>query len=519
MFLLYLRRELVNRKRQTLVVSLGLGVAIALVVVVSALSAGVDEAQSQVLGSLYGIGTDISVTRVPQPGQGGGGPQRFGIEGTESGGEARQFSQSQVRLNRGARTLSAEDVAAVRAVNGVDNVASSLRLTSLTFDGQLPDVSQLPQPSQGGQGLQLGAVDERQAGPGGGRGAFRTGNSNFSVTTFDLMGVDLADLGHGPLSSTRVTEGRAFAAHDVGQDVVVLDDGYAASESLQVGATVTIAERPFTIVGLVGSATEAAETATDVFLPLEVAQRLADQAGLVTNLYISTTSGDQTDSVAEAVQTVLPDATVSTSSELGESVSGSLKTASDLLGKLGRWLSILVLAAAFLAAILFTTSGVSRRTQEFGTLRALGWKKGRIVGQVAGESVVQGVLGGAVGVLIGLVGAAVVSAVAPALQASAATSTGRPGGFVGGGALSRGPNGASLANGTAAGGRGALMGGGGPFGGAEPNTFEVALHAVVTPGVIFTAIGLALVGGLLAGAFGGFRASRLRPADALRSVA
>ena len=44
-------------------------------------------------------------------------------------------------------------------------------------------------------------------------------------------------------------------------------------------------------------------------------------------------------------------------------------------------------------------------------------------------------------------------------------------------------------------------------------------HAPVTVEVILLAIGLAVLGGLLAGALGGWRASRLRPAEALRSVA
>jgi ABC-type antimicrobial peptide transport system permease subunit len=47
----------------------------------------------------------------------------------------------------------------------------------------------------------------------------------------------------------------------------------------------------------------------------------------------------------------------------------------------------------------------------------------------------------------------------------------------------------------------------------------VALHAPVTVTVILAAVGLAVLGGLLAGAIGGWRASRLRPAAALRSVA
>jgi putative ABC transport system permease protein len=46
----------------------------------------------------------------------------------------------------------------------------------------------------------------------------------------------------------------------------------------------------------------------------------------------------------------------------------------------------------------------------------------------------------------------------------------------------------------------------------------VVLNAPVTPLIIVIAVALAVVGGLLAGAIGGWRASRLRPAEALRSV-
>jgi len=41
----------------------------------------------------------------------------------------------------------------------------------------------------------------------------------------------------------------------------------------------------------------------------------------------------------------------------------------------------------------------------------------------------------------------------------------------------------------------------------------------VTGWIIVIAVGIAILGGLLAGAIGGWRASRLRPAEALRSVA
>ena len=49
-------------------------------------------------------------------------------------------------------------------------------------------------------------------------------------------------------------------------------------------------------------------------------------------------------------------------------------------------------------------------------------------------------------------------------------------------------------------------------------TQSVAIHLPFAVDIILIAVGLAVIGGLLAGAFGGWRASRLSPAEALRSV-
>ena len=146
-------------------------------------------------------------------------------------------------------------------------------------------------------------------------------------------------------------------------------------------------------------------------------------------------------------------------------------------------------------------SGVTRRTREFGTLKALGWKSNRIVRQVMAESVVQGVLGGIIGAVIAFGAVAAVNTFAPTLQA--ATGGGLGGGGFGGGLGGRG-RGAN--NPLAAQIRGS-------------STFDVVLHAAITPSILALAVGLAVVGGVLAGAAGGMRAARLQPAESLRSVA
>lgn len=93
MYLTYIRRELRRRFKQSLVIALGLAVGIALVVTVSSAAAGVKSAQGQVLHSLYGVGTDMTVTR--SLGRGSIGPQRFGGFGSgPSQGGTRAISRN-----------------------------------------------------------------------------------------------------------------------------------------------------------------------------------------------------------------------------------------------------------------------------------------------------------------------------------------------------------------------------------------------------------------------------------------
>src|SRR6266516_2569207 len=62
-YLSYMLSELRRRKGRTLLTALGLALGVGVVITVSALSAGLDRAQAQVLEPLTGVGTDMSVTR------------------------------------------------------------------------------------------------------------------------------------------------------------------------------------------------------------------------------------------------------------------------------------------------------------------------------------------------------------------------------------------------------------------------------------------------------------------------
>ena len=497
MFATYLIRELTNRRKQTIIIALGMALAIALVIVVNAVSAGVKDAQASVLESVYGVGTDVTVTgtaEVPteeELAQGGGRPSfDFGADDGQTTDGTTSLGQSRLMAAFRTPTLSASTLDSVLAVENVSAATATLSLTNTTFNGELPDFSQMQQPGEGG------------APPGGGPDG--AGGSSFDVDSFTVKGIAVDGAAVGPLTAVTLSDGRTFTAEDSGTNVVIVDETYATSSGLAVGDSMDVGGEQFEVVGIVASTSSEASTASNTYIPLDTAQTLAGLEDEVSSIYVQASSAEAITQVQADLEETLPDATVSTQADLASSVSGSLSTASSLVSSLGTWLSIIVLAAAFLIAILFTISGVTRRTREFGTLKAIGWSNRRIVGQVAGESLVQGLIGGVIGVAVGLLGILVVNLIGPTLSGSATASTGfgGPGGFPGGGSIPGG--------------------GGAPAGFGEQvttATTEVVLQAPVTFTIIIIAVALAVLGGLLAGAIGGWRASRLRPAEALRSVA
>ncbi|MBF4585635.1 ABC transporter permease [Curtobacterium sp. VKM Ac-2887] len=518
MFLTYLRRELTNRKKQTVIIAIGMALAIALVVIVSSIAGGVKAAQSSVLQSVYGVGTDITVTKTTTPSASGSGRPSFDF-GSQSGDDSdssgsTDLSQSRLAVARGTSTLSAANLTTVTGTDGVKAATGVLTLENSTFSGQVQqstDGSSTGTSSSDSSSTDSSTQQGPPSGDSGQGGGF--GGGSFNVDSFTVTGIPVSGDAVGPLTSTELTKGRTFTAKDAGKDVVVLDASYAKSESKAVGDTVDIGGTDFEVIGIVTSTGSSSTTGSNTYIPLDTAQALADLDGKVTSIYVSAESSSDVSAIKTALQQKLTTATVSTESDLASSVSGSLSTASSLVSNLGTWLSIVVLAAAFLIAILFTISGVTRRTREFGTLKAIGWSNGRITRQVAGESLVQGLIGGVLGAAAGLIGILVVNVISPTISASASSTTG--GGAGGGGGMPGGAATAAAGSGTTGGAPAGGFGGGA----STASTTDVVLHAPVTVEVILLAIGLAILGGLIAGALGGWRASKLRPAEALRSVA
>ncbi|MZE75957.1 FtsX-like permease family protein, partial [Streptomyces sp. SID5475] len=269
-----------------------------------------------------------------------------------------------------------------------------------------------------------GAGDGGDGGRGGGE--IRGGGADFGIESFTVYGTDVTEPALGPLTSSALTEGRTFESDETDAGVAVVDNAYAQREDLAVGDEISVKGTEFEIVGI--ATADSGSAAADVYIPLERAQTLSDSEDEITTVYVRAEDSQAIGAVKAAIQKNVTGTTVTTSEDLAATVSGSLSTAADLASSVGKWLSVVVLAAAFLVAGLLTSSAVSRRVREFGTLKALGWKSGRVTRQVVGEAVVNGLLGGALGIALGLGGAYLITALSPGLTAELARGAGLSGG-------------------------------------------------------------------------------------------
>jgi ABC-type antimicrobial peptide transport system permease subunit len=148
----YVRAELLRRKGRTILTLLGLALGVGLVIAISSLSKGLDDAQKATLDPLAGIGTDLTVTRKVQDDQGGfggpgGGGQRDVVEANNAAitdlsrlGKPGTHFVHDFFLPGTQLTFAQSQAKDISSVDGVAAVSSGLMLQAVHQEGTVPKI-------------------------------------------------------------------------------------------------------------------------------------------------------------------------------------------------------------------------------------------------------------------------------------------------------------------------------------------------------------------------------------------
>jgi putative ABC transport system permease protein len=253
-----------------------------------------------------------------------------------------------IRLPFSNQLLPSQDLEKLKTIEGVDSMASSLLLWEFDKDG------------------------------------FRT-----------IMGVDLTQPSLGPVKvKDWLKEGR-FPQKE---GEVVLEKHYAKFHHTQIGGTVEINGRLFSVVGLLEIKEGSQIASANIYLPLSDAQTLVggDSNG-VNIVYLRLKSPSLLSRVKTSIAGKLNGVSV-TSSDSSLELMGGVSRISDQFSFI---VSLIALGGAIFLIIKAMLSNLIERSREIGILKAVGWTEKDVQKQLMGEVFLQSLLGGVFGIVMG----------------------------------------------------------------------------------------------------------------------
>jgi ABC-type antimicrobial peptide transport system permease subunit len=175
--------------------------------------------------------------------------------------------------------------------------------------------------------------------------------------------------------------------------------GKVASENYKagVGDLMTLFGNRYRVVGIFETGAAFEDGAG--MLGLREAQRLLNRPRSVSFIFVDVKDPKQVEAVRAAIARRYPEAQVSLSSQFAED-SGDIESMNAMIDVIG----VLALLVGGIVVANTMMMSIHERTREIGTLRAVGWRKRRILGQVVQESLllcfVAGVFGSISGVIL-----------------------------------------------------------------------------------------------------------------------
>jgi putative ABC transport system permease protein len=207
----------------------------------------------------------------------------------------------------------------------------------------------------------------------------------------------------------RLTAGRDLTAADEGTDVAVIGSDIARRSGLQVGSTIELRGRAFTVVGVREPTLTAPDTTISV--PFSTAQGLlyddlppivrdkVTPADLVSQFIVYPTPGADVESLARAIEATVDHSAAMTGAEFDRTVGSSLALFNAIVVGIG----LISLVVGGLSIVNTMAMAVAERTREIGIRRAIGARRRRIVREIVSEAGLIGLVGGLIGLALGTV--------------------------------------------------------------------------------------------------------------------
>ncbi len=203
--------------------------------------------------------------------------------------------------------------------------------------------------------------------------------------------------GSGLFRGIRILEGRALRAGD--GRVVLLGRVLKLNLARNLGDDVSIAGETFRIVGIFES--DSLFENGGLIVPLDELQRMMGREGRVTSFVVSARSSEAS-KIAELGRRIEREVPGIAAVPARDYVEGDIQIR---MARMMAWATTAVALTLGSIGLLNTMAmAVFERTGEVGLLRALGWRRRRVLALILGEAVVLGLLGSLVGTALAYAG-------------------------------------------------------------------------------------------------------------------
>ena len=205
--------------------------------------------------------------------------------------------------------------------------------------------------------------------------------------------------GHDPQSFTidhfKVVRGQGLDARGIRGRPLLL--GELATEALEVdvGDTLNLTGGTFRVVGVYETG-DAFEDGAAV-VSLKDAQAMLQKPRLVNAFYIKLKDASLAERLETRVGRLYSDVAISTAAEFADK-----QQAVQMMEGFASAVAIMAILVGGISMANTVLMSVYERTREIGVLRALGWRRRRVLGLILGESLLLALLGTAFGVLVGV---------------------------------------------------------------------------------------------------------------------